>query len=549
MDLRQFGLTQWTQRKIKEEFETINELIANPYRLMNQSGIGFKKADLVALKVGHNMKSEVRINSYLNFLIEIHPNPSTLLDKDMILNKVSKDLEIDFESVIRAIKRSISNGYLILDDYLKNKELEDGKYFINKKDAEAEKFLFQFIRESGKKPCINTYNAIDEVLSASTLKLNDMQEYAVRNIFKNNFNILVGKSGTGKSTSTKVVVNILEKLGKKVLLLTPTGISASVLSNAVGRQAKTIHRSYYKDKQEEKLSYDYIIVDEFGMLSTSHISMLSAYVTNKTRFIFIGDSGQIPSIGRGNFLSDLIFLKNKGLLDFGFFELTQIMRQQSESYIPYLASKFYDDCENIDLEDKIDVKFIKINDDIRTEIDKVYNISDCETTMILTPQNVGDYGTKIINEHIQKKNINNKLDLGQNYNFKVGDLCMQIKNDYSLMLFNGERLKIVDKEHVLRLSDNEVVKIQDEDFSNIQLAYSNTFHKTQGISVDHTIVILSKKHVYMLNKQLIYTALTRARKSVTILYDDELNIHRMRDKCAVESRQTILNQIGLAYKN
>lgn len=523
--------------------------------------------------------------------------------------------KITRENVLDRIRVS---DVLLLDVHCKVIDVNQEGYadkveFITSREAYwVEKTLFKYLKmlEQEKYDYVTQEN-IDYVLKKNKTKLNEKQNQFIQEFSTYGFNCLIGLGGSGKSYTSKVAIDIIVRSGYNVVLMTPTGISAKVLTNYTGRQAFTVHRYFLSmkgmgkseaiDKEEdlytENIDEMVYYCDELGMWGLTHFKMLCDNIlepamTYRERFIrenpdvskeeipklpklvFVGDTNQLQPISSGCFFRDILDLIKIKQIKANLTELTEIMRAKSDTYIPYICNKYCVDYSPMEdtmyMNEEPNVFMLPLSEELETgdalgkfiyeymqEMNNVdpNNPYNFENTTIMLPQKVGDKGTKKINEVLEtlykKDNLNAKT------------IGMVMKNNYDLMVFNGDRFRLEDKEvyeenhyydkqgnpkveivyeyTVTMLDDDREVKFKDGEV-NWELAYCSTVHKLQGCTSENVIFVASRTHTFMLTKQLVYTALSRASKTLTVLYD-KFTFENARKRDTKYNRKTFLGEI------
>lgn len=523
--------------------------------------------------------------------------------------------KITRENVLDRIRVS---DVLLLDVHCKVIDVNQEGYadkveFITSREAYwVEKTLFKYLKmlEQEKYDYVTQEN-IDYVLKKNKAKLNEKQNKFIQEFSTYGFNCLIGLGGSGKSYTSKVAIDIIVRSGYNVVLMTPTGISAKVLTNYTGRQAFTVHRYFLSmkgvgkseaiDKEEdlytENIDEMVYYCDELGMWGLTHFKMLCdnilepamAYrerfiienpdvpkeeIPKLPKLVFVGDTNQLQPISSGCFFRDILDLIKIGQIKANLTELTEIMRAKSDTYIPYICNKYCVDYSPMEdtmyMNEEPNVFMLPLSEELETgdalgkfiyeymqEMNSVdpNNPYNFENTTIMLPQKVGDKGTKKINEVLDtlyKKDNPNAKTIG-----------MVMKNNYDLMIFNGDRFRLESKEvyeenhyydkqgnqkvdivyeyTITMLDDDREVKFKDGDV-NWELAYCSTVHKLQGCTSENVIFVASRTHTFMLTKQLVYTALSRASKTLTVLYD-KFTFENARKRDTKYNRKTFLGEI------
>jgi len=520
--------------------------------------------------------------------------------------------KITRENVLDRIRVS---DVLLLDVHCKVIDVNQEGYadkveFITSREAYwVEKQVYRYLKALEKeKYDFVTDEIIDFVLKKNKVKLNEGQNQAVRSFRHYGFNIITGKAGVGKSWASKQVIDSMIRAGYDITLLTPTAISAKVLTNFTGRQAYTFHKYFMgsggsstnkeEDEQEtESINERVYYIDECSMLGIEHYKMLvikvlcpaldrreqfllenpnapKEEIPKIPKIVMVGDTNQLPSISAGSYFRDFIDLYKIGDLKCNFINLTQIMRAKSDTYIPYICDKYCVDYSPMEdtmyMNEEPNVFMLPLSEELETgdalgkfiyeymqEMNSVdpNNPYNFENTTIMLPQKVGDKGTKKINEVLDT--------LYKKDNPKAKTIGMVMKNNYELMVFNGDRFRLEGKEvyeenhyydkqgnpkveivyeyTITMLDDDREVKFKDGDV-NWELAYCSTVHKLQGCTSENVIFVASRTHTFMLTKQLVYTALSRASKTLTVLYD-KFTFENARKRDTKYNRKTFLGEI------
>lgn len=537
--------------KIYREYgeEAIKIIKENPYRLADDiSGIGFKKADEIALKMGDFKNSSYRYQSALKYtltqgVLEGH----SFLPKDVLISRTLNLIETTRQKLEEEILK------LSLDDrfYIENRDGQINCYYAPYLRAEnyiAGK-IKEILRFKNDKLDYETY--LKEVEKRQNLKLGKNQKLAVKSAIENGILIITGGPGTGKTTTLKVIIEIFELLNKSVTLAAPTGRAAKRMKEATGREASTIHRllelgygselsTNYGYEEETEISTDVLIIDEVSMVDLFLMNTILKSIKPQTRLILVGDKDQLPSVGAGNVLSDLINSKIVPVVS-----LNEIFRQKEESLIIKNAHLINNGIVP-EILNKNDFYYINSNDETNTKniitslVSKRlpsyygYNSKDIQ---VLSPMKKGEVGVITLNNALQKElNKNEEKIEYSDRTFKIDDKVIQMKNNYSLSykiesseyyeqgegIFNGDIGHIVDldeesKEITVLYDEYKKVQYEYEDIEELSLAYATTIHKSQGSEFDVVIIPLHKAPYILLTRNLIYTAITRAKKLVVLV--------------------------------
>ncbi|MGL4210316.1 MAG: ATP-dependent DNA helicase, partial [Cetobacterium somerae] len=401
--------------------------------------------------------------------------------------------------------------------------------------------------------------AISEVEAVLKFPLNEKQKKAFSSIPHKKLNILTGLGGPGKSYTTRAVLDVIDLLGETYTMLAPTGTAVKVLTNSTDREAMTIHRRFYAG--DEDITTDWLIIDECSMLSLSHFILILEMLKGKpTKLLLIGDINQLIPIDAGSPFRDIISLIDSKMLDGNVIHLTEIMRSKSDSAISHVCKMFteYGSFDPSVLKEELNgVKFIPIDKDNFTgQISSVIenNNFDLKETFVLSPFNVREFGTGVINEHVQNRFNDNEIGFTDGFNkkYKYLDYLMHIKNNTKLGIYNGERIqfnRIEQGEYgediyvCTKVDENQVIRYDYDTFNGqTMLAYSISVHKSQGASLKNTVVVIDSSHIFALSKNTVYTAMSRASKNLVVLYDYKA-IMMASKKNETIKRKTFLREI------
>ena len=554
-------ILQKTLEKIKsfytEDFEEewIRGFEDNPYQLMNKKGFGFKRCDELAMKIGFDMKSPKRVKAYITVAIDESTTGDSIMELHKIISKMEKTLDVERNLVIQTIFE-YDGEYILLDDNHKSltkKNIDSGYlpcYITRRAWYEAEKFLYNWAKKLERQETLKKdYNVI-ELLLEKNPTLNTAQRNVVENILNKNFNLIIGSSGSGKSYITKVVLDLMERSGLSYTLLAPTGIASFNLSEKTKRDAMTVHRKFFIG---EKITTDYVIIDEIGMCGYTHFNMLNQMIPNKanTRVIFIGDKYQLPSISAGDFLASMLNLITNNKIDGNVFELTEVMRSSDDKDITTVCNLFcgknYFDSSIMSKHLK-GVKFLDREPNLFEQIERIIKVNKwCwEDTAIIMPQRKGDFGCDLFNKYIQSKNYSDILFQDKFKLYKKNDILMHIKNNNELNIYNGEMVELIDfygeEEYLARkLYDGTDIVYNIETLKNeTSLGYGFTVHKSQGCTIKNVIFVAIQEFSYMLSRNLMYVGMSRASDDLVVICDKDVVV-KSSYKNLTDKRKTFLN--------
>lgn len=559
MFFQNHGVTINQCLKIYKKFgpDSIDIVSNNPYVLNDEiSGIGFLTSDRIAKSLGIEPQSDFRVQSGIRYVLNNFSGlGNTYMPKDKLIEQCQKVLMVDKE----LIEVNIYNSVL------------EGKVKVEKiNDIEAVYALPYYFCELGVTNKIITLSIekfqtinsdvlfeISSFENKHNIKFADSQKDAILGAFENGIEIITGGPGTGKTTIIKCIIEIYENNGMKVLLAAPTGRAAKRMTESTGREAKTIHRllemgvsedeNYFFGRGEgEPLEGDVIIIDEASMIDIMLMNSLLKAIKLGTRVIIVGDVDQLPSVGPGNVLRDLI---NSNFIKV--VRLNEIFRQGKESMIilnahrinngelPYLNKKdgdfFFDNRENNEsiLQTILDL----VNRRIPMFNSKWNKVKDIQ---ILSPTRKGILGIENLNNELQAiLNPPDKYKKERKFKdfiFRVGDKVMQTKNNYSLKwnriggygdnegvgVFNGDMgfIESIDEENntITVIFDDERRIVYDNVYvEELELAYAITIHKSQGSEFKVVITPTFMGSAFLMNRNILYTGITRAKELVVVV--------------------------------
>lgn len=517
--------------------QSIARLQENPYRMAEDIwGIGFKMADQVAQQLGFEKESVKRIKAGILFAIQQAVSKGHLYVELQALKEESFTLlEIDKEANAARMKQALHELYE--SDKIKLITHNNVHFVALTQHYYCEKGVAHKIKELKKYPTKHIFDthAIYQQLrapSAREIALNEEQQQGILAALQHKVTVITGGPGTGKTTLIKKLLSILDDHKLSYKLAAPTGRAAKRMMEGTGRYALTVHRLLEFDfttrgflhNEENALKLDFLILDEASMIDIFlAYSILKALPLN-AHLVLIGDVDQLPSVGAGNFLNDTI---ESG--EIASIRLQHIFRQAQDSMIIVNAHRINrGEFPTSSLEGaKRDYIFIKEDEgaNVAQHLQNIYAKGlpkygiKAHESIVLVPMNKGIVGTQQINHHLQnilnpENNQNMLTRMGTNY--KVGDRVMQIRNNYDKNVFNGdvgtiEEINLEDKILLVRMGDDTV----EYDFSELDelvLAYAISIHKSQGSEYSAVIVPIFMQHFTLLQRNLIYTAITRAKK-------------------------------------
>lgn len=534
--------------------DAIEILTHNPYRLIADiDGIGFLKADAIALKMGYDMTSEKRREAGVNYTLnQFAEDGNTYAYQTFLSPEVGNLLSIAPSFIDETIEIMVSNEDLIEED---NKIFLP--YYYRAEKYIADKF-YELLNSYKEKEEIDD-TQIHDIEQVLNIEYNEQQRQAIKTALTSNIMVLTGGPGTGKTTVTKGIITALRLLNKVILLAAPTGKAADRMSDATGGEAKTIHRLLgynpvqgYLHNEDFPLFGDVLILDESSMINVSLMYTLLKAVPLDMKLILIGDVDQLPCIGAGNILSDLI---KSGMIPI--VKLEKIFRQAAQSKIITTAHAInHGEIPDMKNTQDSDLFFITNNDEdsivetitelVKNRLPAKYKIIPTDI-QVLTPMKKGTLGTKNLNDVLQKElnpNGANEIKYGDTI-YRENDKVMQIKNNYDKGVFNGDSgfIKKIDKEHkmVTILFRKQIAEYEFAELDEIMLAYAVTVHKSQGSEYPIVVMPITKAHYMMMKRNLVYTGITRA-KSLCVMVGQKPTLYMAINTLDTTKRNTYLKK-------
>ena len=569
--LEKFGIGANNSKKVYDALgsDAVEKIEGNPYILVDLVyGVDFNAIDRIAMQIGIPMDSDYRIKSGIRYaLIVSSNNGNTCVEKQNLVGFVSAKLEVDEENVL---------------DNLKNLEVKDVVHIVEEDDVEwvfleplyrAEKNIatkLVALRDFSNLKFIDNFNKeIKKSEERIDIELSDKQFEAIKQINESNVCIITGGPGTGKTTIIKCVIDLYKSRGKKVVLCAPTGRAAKRMTEMTGEDASTIHRLLEIGKFDEDrlasidekvapVDADVIVVDEMSMVDVFIMNYLMKAIYLGTKVVLVGDPNQLPSVGPGNILKDLIDSD-----EFPTVQLNKIFRQAARSQIivnAHNVNKGINFIDNKTNSDDVEKDFFYVNESNQDKVvDLVLSLSKdrlkkygdfdfFESIQVLTPTKKGRLGTKELNKSLQEV-LNPKTDEIEEkaYGgiiFREGDRVMQIKNNYDIYwekgsrdnlrtyeagtgIFNGEYGRIVkidnkERQMEVEFDDGKITWYAFSDLDQLEHAYAITIHKAQGSEFDVVILVIPQSSNMLLTRNLLYTALTRAKKLLIVIGNKNL---------------------------
>lgn len=558
MFLNKYDLGTNLSLKIFKQYNTsaVDVISNNPYKLAEDiNGIGFKKADTIAMSMGFELDSSFRKQAALKYTLSMAAAEGhSYLPKEELLKKTSRLVGINEEDLESEIMR------LAIDDkfYIEKRKDEINCYYAP--FLKAENYVSGKLKEINKvkfKDKINVDKILNKIEKKQKMEFALNQRLAVKESVSNGVLIVTGGPGTGKTTTLKAMIDVFEKMDKKIYLAAPTGRAAKRMKEATGRDASTIHKMLelgftddndelnYGYEEEFNLDCDVLIVDEMSMVDLLLMNTLLKSVKPGTRLILVGDKDQLPSVGAGNVLSDLIESDVIKVVN-----LDEIFRQSEESMIIKNAHlinhgqfpEFKKDSDFFFIQEKNEDNILElVKDLVNRRLPSYYGFSPREI-QVLSPMRKGVVGVNNLNKNLQfvlnpKTDPTKEIITGDKI-LRLNDKVMQIKNNYNLEykiesdfykeegegVFNGDigyitEIDSEDKKLSVLFEDSKKIEYSYEDLDELTLSYASTIHKSQGSEFRCVVIPVTYAPYMLLTRNLIYTAITRAKELVVLVGD------------------------------
>lgn len=562
MFFQRFGISPSSAVRAYQSFgaNTVAVISSNPYVMAERiDGITFKIADEMATELGFAKNSFERVSCGIKFILKQmgYLNGHTFLPRSALVSHAAQTLEIDTGNIENAISELLLNKELILCNMGEYDAIYLDEYY------KAEKRVASRLIEMSELVFDVDMSKIDTLIEGIEEKngilLAESQVDAVRSVFSNSALVITGGPGTGKTTIIRTIIELMEQSGKRVMLCAPTGRAAKRMTEVCKREAKTIHRlleitpgenevgNRFAKNENNKLDCDVLIVDEMSMVDLLLMDSLLAALSRGARIVLVGDSNQLPSVGAGNVLKDII---DSDVLTC--IKLTEIFRQARESMIVVNAHRI-NHGEYPHLNDADNDFFFVKRDDIMSLPDTIadlcarrlpqkYGFNGISQIQVLTPTRKSLIGVANLNAVLQDK-LNppspDKIEyMTQRCTFRLGDKVMQIKNNYQMEwsrinntesgigVFNGDVgfISEINKsaQKLTVAFDDKLVSYDFMMLDELELAYATTVHKSQGSEFEAVIIPMCETHRLLMTRNLLYTAITRAKNLVVLVGQEDI---------------------------
>lgn len=558
MYLGAFGINAQDAISLWKKFgnDTIQIIEDNPYTLCIEGNtISFETADMIAGKKNFSPDNNLRIRAGLAYVLRHNRNSGhTCVPQDKLLSKTAEFLQIELISAEAALESMIDDGTLIRDVFYDREFIFlPDMHLCESYTAARMKMLLRF----PVAPMNDAKELIEDVENRTGIRYAELQKEAIMQALKKGLLVLTGGPGTGKTTTLNAIISILKSKGQTVLLAAPTGRAAQRMSELTGCEAKTLHRllevQYNRNDQPEfkknemnMLNCDALIVDELSMVDSMLFESVLRALPLGCRIILVGDSDQLPSVGAGNVLADLVASEIIPVV-----ALKEIFRQSQQSLIvtnahrivsgvmPELGIKdndfFFLPCSNPTQARELIVSLCS------ERLPRSYGMSPVSDIQVLCPGRKGILGTYELNQHLREAlnpPAKNKDEVTFGFaTFRKGDKVMQVKNNYNISwvkestgeygegIFNGDIgiIQAIDKvSKRMQIKFDDRIAVYDGDcVGDLELSYACTVHKSQGNEFEAVVMPLIKNSQYLFYRNLLYTGVTRAKKLLILVGNRE----------------------------
>ena len=528
--LQSHGVSTGYSVRIYKQYgtEAISLVQADPYRLERDIwGVGFLSADRIAQRLGIAEDAPARIKAGLRYVLtQASEEGHVFLPRDELLQAAQQELNIDVSLILPQITAlALEAGAVVEGDRVYLPPLYQA-------ESGVASSICRLLRNPPPPVSGDVPAAIEALGRGQGMQYDETQIQALRMAVESKVMVLTGGPGTGKTTITRGILGLLQPLG--VLLCSPTGRAAKKLSEATGREAKTIHRLLgfkpphgFKHDQHRPLSTGAVIVDEASMIDITLMHSLLKAVPPTARLILVGDIDQLPSVGPGSVLRELI---DSGVIPV--VRLTHIFRQAQQSQIITNAHRINQgEFPHIDNQGALDFFFSDEEEPERIaeliqelcsqRLPQRYGLDPIEDIQVLCPMYKGVTGATHLNQVLQQGlNPNPQSWTRGDTEYRVGDKVMQTRNNYDKSVFNGDlgRIHSIDvADQTVRVAFDVLVEYEFDELDELVLAYAVTVHKSQGSEYRAVLMPITTQHYMMLQRNLLYTAITRAKELVVLV--------------------------------
>ncbi len=519
--------------------EALSVVQENPYRMaMDIRGIGFISADNAAQKLGFTKEHPLRAEAGLLYtLTKCNDDGHVFMPQEKLVAMTSESLEIPYDLVEAAIASVQEQERIVCEEMQGEMGVFLARYYHY--ESKIAYYLKRILMSPKSVRFENTAALVQDVIDKLSITLAEEQEEAVHMASQSKIMVLTGGPGTGKTTIIKAIIQLFSSVKAKILLAAPTGRAAKRMAEATEKEAKTIHRLLeynpgedgFARNEDNPLACSLLIVDEASMMDTMLFYHLLKAAPMGATIVLVGDVHQLPSVGPGNVLKDIIASKALPVV-----ELTEIFRQSAQSEIirnAHLINHGEVPCLESNKETLTDFYFIRQNnpeqaaamvaDLVKNHIPRRFGLNAIEDIQVLTPMHKGAVGSENLNGILQSTLMTHKgekIQRGEK-TFYLHDKVMQIRNNYDKDVFNGDIGRIIvldaEKRQLTVRFDERNVLYEFEELDEIVSAYAISIHKSQGSEYPAVVIPLMMQHYMLLQRNLVYTGITRGKKLVVLV--------------------------------
>nr|WP_318684706.1 ATP-dependent RecD-like DNA helicase [uncultured Acetatifactor sp.] len=523
--------------------DSIRIVKENPYRLADDIwGIGFKTADTIAGKLGIEKDRFMRLRSGILYTLnKLSEEGHCFALRNQLIDAAVKLLEVDFPELEITLDEMLRTSDVIMD--------EEAIYlppFYFSETGCARRLLRLLTAQ--RAVALDTDEVMRQIESEAQISYDEVQKQAIRKAVDSKIMILTGGPGTGKTTTTLGIISAYQRAGCRIALAAPTGRAAKRMSEAAGMEAKTIHRLLefkpaegYQRNEEKPLEADVLILDECSMIDIILMYNLLKAVPDHMTLILVGDTDQLPSVGAGNVLKDMIASGSIPVV-----RLTRIFRQAQNSRIILNAHRI-NEGKMPDLRGGRDSDFFFAAKDTNEEaaellvkyctvnLPRYYHVNAVRDIQVLTPMQRGICGAANLNQVLQEAVNPGRICLKRGgTEYRERDKVMQIRNDYDKEVFNGDigfitKVDLEERELTVNFDGREVIYDATQ-LDELTLAYATTIHKAQGSEYPIVVMPFTMSHYAMLQRNLLYTGVTRAKKVFVLIGEKKALSYAIRNE-------------------
>lgn len=537
--------------------ESIAVVKENPYRLADDIwGIGFKTADTIAGKLGIEKERFIRLRSGILYALnKLSESGHCFAVREQLIDTAVKLLDVESPELEITLDEMLRTGDVIRDE----EAIYLPPFYFS--EAGCAKRLLNLLK--AKREIDSDVNVVmEKVIRQIGISYDEIQMEAIRTAFVSKVMVLTGGPGTGKTTTTLGIISAYRESGAQIILAAPTGRAAKRMSEATGMEAKTIHRLLeykppegYQRNEENPLKGDVLILDECSMIDIILMYNLLKAVPEHMTLILVGDTDQLPSVGAGNVLKDIIESERVPVV-----RLTRIFRQAQGSRIIMNAHRI-NKGEPVDMRGGKDSDFFFAEEETNegiverlvkyctVNLPKYYQVDALRDIQVLTPMQRGVTGAANLNQILQQAmNPEGPALRRGGTQYRLRDKVMQIRNDYDKEVFNGDigtvvRVDLEDRELVVNFDGREI-SYDVTELDELTLAYATTIHKAQGSEYPIVVMPFSMSHFVMLQRNLLYTGVTRAKKVLVLIGEKKAVYYAIKNEKTTERNTKLAGRLG-----